>query len=577
MNSSGNNLFQNRNSAFPQNIGPTNNNLFANNRAPPPSLFPNQGQNQMPNSLFPQQGGGQQTGFFPGTGGSQLGSNPHLFPPQNNFPGSFSGFQQQNYPQFPGFNPQGQPGFPLLDMSANPHLFPAQGQNPYQQTPFQAYMAMQNMNDSYSNGYQSSSIFSPTSEERRSYAPRQTLTDAIMNLDNKRKEEGKSSPRGGFTYFPYNPFEKKGRKVDVNDKENVNLRNISLLRPSQMVSKRPDDEDAFTLIKKSKVVEDDVEIIMRPKFFLPTRGRNRSSSPMSTTRSRDNSAEYYARAGGKNIYNNSVKVLATVTLGTYTEKNMEVRIFRQATITDLKVKVLERLKDKGILRQESMMSLDNLATMCELFYDSRVIHGTRTLDQSGMIDGSSVFLQIDEEHASDGLLEENKRRRQQEESQMGSSYMGMNGFERGSHGSRYAPKLTKEGYYTLPPIDELVRMSDTDLAMVEGFTIGNEWGKIEFEGRTDVRGLDLDDLVEIRHRAVEVYPEEKYPTDASKPIRGEKLNKPAIVTLYKCFFTGKTKGPAFKKNLQEKSARDGNEFIDYDDENGVYKIRVKYF
>jgi hypothetical protein len=66
------------------------------------------------------------------------------------------------------------------------------------------------------------------------------------------------------------------------------------------------------------------------------------------------------------------------------------------------------------------------------------------------------------------------------------------------------------------------------LRKVKNFTIENSFGKIIFDGETDILGLNLDNLVTIKSKCIEVYPEDK-----DKPPLGEKLNKPAIMHLYK--------------------------------------------
>mmetsp|Transcript_8713 Transcript_8713/g.7684 ORF Transcript_8713/g.7684 Transcript_8713/m.7684 type:complete len:80 (+) Transcript_8713:2503-2742(+) len=79
-------------------------------------------------------------------------------------------------------------------------------------------------------------------------------------------------------------------------------------------------------------------------------------------------------------------------------------------------------------------------------------------------------------------------------------------------------------------------MSEEELREVEGFTISNKHGKIEFAGKTDVTYLDLDDLVYIQRGSAEVYPESKYTSEDMKDPQGKKLNKEAVITLTDCFF-----------------------------------------
>ena len=116
------------------------------------------------------------------------------------------------------------------------------------------------------------------------------------------------------------------------------------------------------------------------------------------------------------------------------------------------------------------------------------------------------------------------------------------------------PKLTNPGYSTRPSMDELRRYTENELRQVDGFTVENKYGRIEFEGRTDVLGVNLDELVEINPKLAEVYPERLFPTEESKPIVGQKLNKPAHVILYDCYFGSKNKSDEEVQMLMKKRA-----------------------
>ena len=98
------------------------------------------------------------------------------------------------------------------------------------------------------------------------------------------------------------------------------------------------------------------------------------------------------------------------------------------------------------------------------------------------------------------------------------------------------PKLERSNYITTPSRIDLCRMTEEDLSEIKDFTIQNEHGKIVFEGVTDIKGLDLDSLVTINQGEVIVYSD-----DNAKPSQGLGLNKPATISLYKCF-------PAKKSN-----------------------------
>ena len=65
--------------------------------------------------------------------------------------------------------------------------------------------------------------------------------------------------------------------------------------------------------------------------------------------------------------------------------------------------------------------------------------------------------------------------------------------------------------------------------MVTDFTIGREaFGKIVFPGVVNVAGLNLDEIVFIRHKEVVLYPNEE-----KKPAFGEGLNRKATITVQK--------------------------------------------
>ena len=55
--------------------------------------------------------------------------------------------------------------------------------------------------------------------------------------------------------------------------------------------------------------------------------------------------------------------------------------------------------------------------------------------------------------------------------------------------------LDRPDYYTIPPIDEIDDLESGGQCIVEGFTIGRRgFGQVHYPGKTDVYGLDLDNL-----------------------------------------------------------------------------------
>ena len=102
-------------------------------------------------------------------------------------------------------------------------------------------------------------------------------------------------------------------------------------------------------------------------------------------------------------------------------------------------------------------------------------------------------------------------------------------------------------------------------------------GRIEWEGDTDVRSLDLDSLIIIEKKSVEVYadvPEEE------KPPVGKGLNKPAIILLHNIFPKKRNSTQdriEFENKLKSVCSENGSEYLDYDHSSGDWVFRVLHF
>ena len=152
---------------------------------------------------------------------------------------------------------------------------------------------------------------------------------------------------------------------------------------------------------------------------------------------------------------------------------------------------------------------------------------------------------------------------------------------RRSPASHLAPKLTKEGYETVPPIDELAQMSEADLATVQNFTVRRRGtGEVVWEGAVDVRGVDLDRVVSIEPKDVSVYSIEE--EEGTKPAVGTKLNRPAAITYEEVFprddpQASKTEMDKFALRLEKRCEKMGAEFVSYERSTGTWTIRVVHF
>lgn len=87
------------------------------------------------------------------------------------------------------------------------------------------------------------------------------------------------------------------------------------------------------------------------------------------------------------------------------------------------------------------------------------------------------------------------------------------------------PVLNSPGYSTSPSFELLCRMTEQELASVENFSVQNAWGEVTFLKPVDLRGTNLDDIIQIEKKAITVYR-----NDALRPKFGTGLNVPVKMT-----------------------------------------------
>nr|XP_043628573.1 nuclear pore complex protein NUP98B-like [Erigeron canadensis] len=143
-------------------------------------------------------------------------------------------------------------------------------------------------------------------------------------------------------------------------------------------------------------------------------------------------------------------------------------------------------------------------------------------------------------------------------------------------------KLQLPDYYTKPQISDLEAKERAEPGFcrrVKDFVVGRHgYGSIKFLGETDVRKLDIENLIRFNNREVIVYMDE-----TKKPPVGEGLNKAAEITLLNIKYVDKKTGMHYKygpkmnkyiEMLKKKAAEQGAEFMSYDPVEGEWKIRV---
>jgi hypothetical protein len=136
------------------------------------------------------------------------------------------------------------------------------------------------------------------------------------------------------------------------------------------------------------------------------------------------------------------------------------------------------------------------------------------------------------------------------------------------------PILKKEGYHSEPSLIRMARMTEEELKDIEEFSVYNDEVRIVWEGKTDVRGLNLDVLVELGRKSVEVYPE-----GVKIPPEGQGLNKPARIIFYNWSVPRKHQAnpDRHKREILEWVNSLGAEFEYYDEDRGEVSIRVRSF
>uniref|UniRef100_A0A672YDY9 Nuclear pore complex protein Nup98-Nup96 n=1 Tax=Sphaeramia orbicularis TaxID=375764 RepID=A0A672YDY9_9TELE len=145
--------------------------------------------------------------------------------------------------------------------------------------------------------------------------------------------------------------------------------------------------------------------------------------------------------------------------------------------------------------------------------------------------------------------------------------------------------LNRVGYYTIPSLEDLAEMVDSNGdCVVENFTVGRKgYGSIFFPGEVNVTGLHLDEIVHFRRKEVIVYPDDK-----NKPPEGEGLNRRAEVTLDGVWPNDKTtctqiRSPErltdmnYEGRLEKASRKQGARFLEYRPETGSWVFEVAHF
>jgi len=136
------------------------------------------------------------------------------------------------------------------------------------------------------------------------------------------------------------------------------------------------------------------------------------------------------------------------------------------------------------------------------------------------------------------------------------------------------------GYDALVFDPDIQRLTVEELRHVQNLTVSRRGvGRIQFPGHTDCSNLDFDRILRLEVGQVLVYPE-----GCAKPDVGVGLNKPALVTMYKCNPPSGGKllkdikaQERYKQKIKEMTERKSAKFVEYDCKTGIWIFSVDHF
>ncbi|RLN60355.1 hypothetical protein BBJ28_00021165, partial [Nothophytophthora sp. Chile5] len=277
-------------------------------------------------------------------------------------------------------------------------------------------------------------------------------------------------------------------------------------------------------------------------------------------------------------------------------KSFTLRLHPNQTVREARDEVKQLLRESSVTKASSISDI-------ELILKGRIVHDAIAIEDLQLKEGDAMDVVVIEDHAQGGkkrddhapsfssLLKKNPDSQTNDETAPPKRFMTYDEFlasasrdegdetqpggsSRGAPASSSCPVLKNDDYYTSPSYELLQAMTDRELSQVEKFTVGcRGLGAVEWIGRTDVRDLDIDELVFFEKKEVIVYKD-----DAKKHALGEGLNKPAIVELLGIFAPRKSTSPdKYKDRVKQRTQDIGATFLDYAPDKGIWRFRVEHF
>ncbi|KAF6169897.1 hypothetical protein GIB67_034289 [Kingdonia uniflora] len=143
----------------------------------------------------------------------------------------------------------------------------------------------------------------------------------------------------------------------------------------------------------------------------------------------------------------------------------------------------------------------------------------------------------------------------------------------------YLPILHSPDYFMEPSLDDLIARELADpghCCRVQDFTVGRiGYGRVRFLGETDVRWLNLNQIVKFNRHEIVVYEDEN-----DKPVVGQGLNKTAEVTLIlqvSSLAIEEEELDSVVKKLRNNTKRQGACFVSFEPLNAEWKFLAHHF
>ena len=249
------------------------------------------------------------------------------------------------------------------------------------------------------------------------------------------------------------------------------------------------------------------------------------------------------------------------------EEILLLSIDKTRKVSDLRDLVINKLKTK-------YPGIADRSTLIQIVHRSRILNLDNVLEDSGVQNGMKFDMLVQEQQITRTETakpdEESTRRKKNQESDPTSLLAPI----------EKLPIMKRKNYSLHPDLIEMARMNEYELTKIENLFIENEHGQIMWEGKTDVRWINFDELVTIDKFSATVYPEHIEKLNM-KPEIGKGLNKPAIIKLYNIYPPQKNNeslNKRFEESLKNKtSTLDDAEFIDYNPNSGILTFRVAHF